>query len=286
MYDTLLVASWSDGRPAQRIALFGQRIHIGHDPYCDVIMPPEFTPHSAYHATIHLQDQACYINDPLNTHTIYLNGARLVGQGILAPEMTAYVGHPNRAPLYLRLQLEVTQFTQMVQTSNDLGMTALARSIGTLPPNLPEHITPYVMMSWSKDDYQTHDLDQEVVIVGRSATANIVLPAQLKFISSLHFQIIKADDHFFVQDKDSTNGTRLNRNQLEPHKLYRLVDGDIINIQTPQQLVWFIFHDPINPNSKNLARQAPPEPVLTSGPTQSKPLSLWERIRQFLTSRS
>jgi hypothetical protein len=293
MQDFLLLASWSDGRKPQRFALFGQSINIGHDPYCDIVMPPQFTPHADYHASITLRNQLCFIEDPLQVHAIYLNGRRLDGQAILSVEATAYIGNPLRDPLYLRLQVEVSQHTQMVQAQEDLGMTALARSIGPIPPSLPEHISPYLMMSWSKEAYSVQDLDQDALIVGRSALANVALPNHLTFVSALHFQIIRADDHFFVQDKASTNGTHLNRTLLEPHRLYRLVDGDIINIRTPGQLIWFIFHDPMSPRPSNLARQADPDPPSPSiskplaahpAPAAPKAATLWERIVRFLTS--
>lgn len=281
MQDILLVVTWSDGRKEERIPLFGQTIRVGHDAYNDIVLPPEFKPHAAYHAAVVLQEGVCYIFDPEGVGAVFLNGKRLESAGIITPDIPAYIGSPTHGGLFLRLAIVDMQFTQVVKTRPDMGEAALVQFIESLPPppDLPEHVTPYLLVGWSAEEYTLIELDQESVIVGRSPAANITVPPHLTFVSGLHFQIIHIDHHFYVQDKNSTNGTHLNRTLLASEELYQLADGDIISIQadTPNGLVWFVFHDPLNPLPGNIARQDDAQ--------ENKSLRLWERIWHSLSGR-
>lgn len=276
MRDIVLVVIWSDNRTESRIPLFGQTIRIGHDAYNDVVLPPEFTPFAPYHAAITLQDDVCYIYDPDGVGSVFMNGKVLQDSGVIKPDIPAYVGSPTRSHLYLRLEVVDIQFTQVALAQTDSDMPTLPHFLESLPPaNLPEHALPYLLVGWSGDSYEQFDLDQDVVIVGRSPAANIIIPVEFSYVSGFHFQIIQVDQHYFLQDKDSTNGTCLNRSLLEPNRLYRLTDGDVISIQVnqPNGLIWFVFHNPFSPKPTNITR----EPALAM-----EPLKLWERIRNFL----
>jgi hypothetical protein len=66
------------------------------------------------------------------------------------------------------------------------------------------------------------------IALGRSASADIVVndPA----ISAVHANFaLNVDEHpVSVQDVGSSNGTFLNRNQLQPHTLTKLMSGDCV----------------------------------------------------------
>jgi len=273
MHDIFLVVTWSDHtHTEQRLPLFGQTIRIGHDPYNDIVLPPHFTPIAPYHAALVWQAGACIIHDIEGVGTVYLNGKKLSEPGILKSDIPAYIGNPNSQRLFLRLQITDMQFTQVARAQ--IAEDTLPHYVKSLPPpNLPEHTQAYLLAGWSEDDYQTYEIQENIVIVGRSPTANLVVPEHLNFVSSLHFQIIRVDEHYYVQDKNSTNGTRLNHQLLQPDSLQRLTDGDIINIQSgePDGLVWFVFHNPLAPQRAHH--------IVENSPHAKK---LWGRILAYL----
>jgi pSer/pThr/pTyr-binding forkhead associated (FHA) protein len=59
-------------------------------------------------------------------------------------------------------------------------------------------------------------------------------------VSRRHAQIVQEDDALFVEDLESTNGTRLNSFILQPYQRYRLRDGDEIGMGKVRVVIRFI----------------------------------------------
>jgi len=75
----------------------------------------------------------------------------------------------------------------------------------------------------------TYTMEQEVFVIGRDPSSSIVLEA--KRISRQHAEVSFENDHFFVQDLGSGNGTHLNNQRLEPHEKVLLRTNDLIRIE-------------------------------------------------------
>lgn len=56
-----------------------------------------------------------------------------------------------------------------------------------------------------------------------------------EFISTRHAKIVKDGSKFFVIDLESTNGTRLNRTELNPHQKYELNENDEILLSASEK---------------------------------------------------
>lgn len=76
------------------------------------------------------------------------------------------------------------------------------------------------------------DLDEEVVILGRSKDCDIQIDDQS--VSSKHARVVAEEDeflqgnsNFYLEDLKSTNGTELND---KPVRRQKLADGDLIKI--------------------------------------------------------
>ena len=80
---------------------------------------------------------------------------------------------------------------------------------------------------------------EEAVTVGRSPQNDIVLYNRL--ISKNHAQLFISPDKraCHLLDLDSTNGTLLNGNKLNPHERYKLTDGDEISFGPQARVVYF-----------------------------------------------
>lgn len=59
-------------------------------------------------------------------------------------------------------------------------------------------------------------------------------------VSRRHVAIIQGDKALYVEDQNSTNGTRINGFQLEPRQLYRLRDGDELELGRVRIVVRFV----------------------------------------------
>jgi pSer/pThr/pTyr-binding forkhead associated (FHA) protein len=86
---------------------------------------------------------------------------------------------------------------------------------------------------------ETHTLMAIRTSFGRRPDNDVVLTGD-SFVSGRHAEVTFRDDHFYVTDLDSTNGSRLNNEKLPPNKPELLKDGDEI-IMGKTVLV---FHSP------------------------------------------
>lgn len=57
-------------------------------------------------------------------------------------------------------------------------------------------------------------------------------------VSRVHAELMCIDDTFYIKDINSTNGTYINSERIEPNKLYKIVHGDFIRIANEE----FVFN--------------------------------------------
>lgn len=82
------------------------------------------------------------------------------------------------------------------------------------------------------ENYEIY-LDEDKIL-GRKAYGKEHL--QNQYISRQHAKITFEDNKAYIKDLNSTNGTYLNNERIEPNKKYRLRDGDILNLSTDVKL--------------------------------------------------
>jgi hypothetical protein len=70
--------------------------------------------------------------------------------------------------------------------------------------------------------------DQIHLTLGRAMECDITIPDPS--VSDIHSIIEVRDDDVFVADNDSTNGTTVNLQRLEPHQRQQLSDEDILSL--------------------------------------------------------
>lgn len=90
----------------------------------------------------------------------------------------------------------------------------------------PENERPILMIRRENQPTQHVPVTTDEVVVGRDDSCDITLPERQ--ISRQHIRIYREDDHFFVQDLDSKNGTWLNSQPLKDSA--ELHDGDEIQL--------------------------------------------------------
>ena len=98
-------------------------------------------------------------------------------------------------------------------------------------------------------------LGRPVTVFGTSSSADVSIDNQ--YVSRRHFQVRYEDELYFIRDLESTNGTCLNGQQLEPGEERRLRNEDRIEIAGEQ--VVLRFSDPTNTVSIELPSTTPDE---------------------------
>ncbi len=83
------------------------------------------------------------------------------------------------------------------------------------------------------------ELKEDSVGVGRNDQRDICIKDPS--LSSYHCDFIHTEDGYFVCDRDSTNGTRLNGVPLEPEQMYQLKNSDLLQLGSVE--VMFEFDD-------------------------------------------
>ena len=100
-----------------------------------------------------------------------------------------------------------------------------ARILPSAPP-VPQAVLIDVGKAISKESL-TLSLNKKHLKIGRDSGNDIVIPK--KTISSFHATISYNDGYFYLEDLRSTNGTRLNNNELKHNEPNRLKSGDKID---------------------------------------------------------
>lgn len=86
---------------------------------------------------------------------------------------------------------------------------------------------PHLLLQMTGRPLQRVTLNR-LLRIGRDPANDLVLP--LGAVSRRHAQIEPRDDHHYVRDLDSTNGTYVNNQRLSPDQWVRLNPGDVIRI--------------------------------------------------------
>ena len=106
-----------------------------------------------------------------------------------------------------------------------LGMSTLAKTeVAAMPLAQLEALAPHGFTV-------THVLRKPVCTLGRRNKNDVViiLPGS-SGVSGQHAQMSFAEGAWFISDRGSTNGTRVNGLQLAAHKPHRLASGDVIGL--------------------------------------------------------
>ncbi len=102
---------------------------------------------------------------------------------------------------------------------------------------------PKLMVLSEKFRGLVFELKEDSVSVGRNDQRDICIKDPS--LSSYHCDFIHNEDGYFVCDRDSTNGTRLNNVPLNPEEMYPLKNSDLLQLGSVE--VMFDFDDGSSP---------------------------------------
>ena len=102
---------------------------------------------------------------------------------------------------------------------------------------------PKLMVLSEKFRGLVFELKEDSVSVGRNDQRDICIKDPS--LSSYHCDFIHTEEGYFVCDRDSTNGTRLNNVPLNPEEMYPLKNSDLLQLGSVE--VMFDFDDGSTP---------------------------------------
>jgi pSer/pThr/pTyr-binding forkhead associated (FHA) protein len=116
-------------------------------------------------------------------------------------------------------------------------------SMPQMPPE-PEPIPWRLLIQISGNSHTTIGIEiKERILIGRDADVDLDLTTfggAERGVSRRHAAIIRMAEHLYVQDLNSTNGTRLNGLQAVSEHVYRLRDGDELELGTVRLVIRFL----------------------------------------------
>ncbi len=78
------------------------------------------------------------------------------------------------------------------------------------------------------DQGKTLELSNETCFVGRSSRNQLKLKDRR--VSNRHLKVFKRRGKLFVEDLNSTNGTRVNGERIQPGEAFEVVEGDVVRL--------------------------------------------------------
>lgn len=99
----------------------------------------------------------------------------------------------------------------------------------------PQISYPYLIR---KSSFDRVDINKPVFRIGKERSYVDYFVANNNAVSRIHADIITKNNCCFVKDENSTNGTYINGNRLNPNKEVQIFDGDIVTFANDE----FEFH--------------------------------------------
>jgi pSer/pThr/pTyr-binding forkhead associated (FHA) protein len=130
--------------------------------------------------------------------------------------------------------------TALERNTKNLDEQALSAQ-SAIPASQSAHTTPLGQLTLLVQDERSIPLCltvSERAILGRPDEVDGFMPdidvtpfnGRDKGVSRRHAEFVLSDGQLHVRDLGSTNGTRLNGRLLQPHRAYRLREGDLLQL--------------------------------------------------------
>jgi ABC-type multidrug transport system ATPase subunit len=217
---TELLITWPDGRE-EKLPLRNETTRIGREEPADLLIPGEYQSISRQHLEICRDGDGYIVVDLGSTNGVFLNGQK-VERARLADNDEICIGLPQHGQeFHLRFQSgsETALFAQPVSGFDPATMLVSAATE-----------QPYLSIRWPDGQTSFFPLNKPVTLAGRAPEADLLIPDELAFVSSRHFELRRDGETFTIMDLNSTNGTLLNSRRLAPHTPADLHDNAIIRI--------------------------------------------------------
>lgn len=148
------------------------------------------------------------------------NGNVVIPRGPAAGANQPAVGYNQPHAVYNRPSTGVTVLDDLMASSDHPSSSELPRIVSDVPRSAygPR-------MALIRERGTRYDITEFPATVGKGSAANVRIDGNTA-ISRVHLLVRYTGQCFAVEDKNSTNGTCINGNRLEPGELVKLKNGD------------------------------------------------------------
>jgi len=237
-----IVIHWTDGR-TETFTLKAEKTRIGRGKSGnDVAVPDVFQSVSREHLEIRHEKDGYRLIDLGSRNGTLVNG-------VYAKDIFLQNGD--------EIRIGQDEEGQQIRITFQLGNEALLADLvavdqsATLPPTA--HLSsdaptdkPYFKIRWQNGHINYFIIDKDSIIIGRGAEADLRVPETMRFVSSRQAEVLKKETGYFVRDLNSTNGTFINNQLLQPEQLHAIGNESIIRVgdESYGVSIGFTFYDP------------------------------------------
>ncbi|MCJ7623437.1 MAG: FHA domain-containing protein [Anaerolineaceae bacterium] len=208
----------------------------------DIALPDDNKSISRKHLEIHHIGAGYQVIDLGSMNGIYVNGIRIETDVRLEDENEIRIGDETAGEKVL---ITFHMGTPVPFTGFDSTEEVAAASMDGEFQTQPPVECPYLEIHWSDSTASFFPIRKKVFLLGRDPQCDLVFPAKLRFVSNQHAEIQQTDAGFTIVDLNSTNGTRLNNQLIQPGTPTPLHDDSIIRIgdESFGSSIGLTFHD-------------------------------------------
>jgi ABC-type multidrug transport system ATPase subunit/pSer/pThr/pTyr-binding forkhead associated (FHA) protein len=216
-----VLVCWPDGR--EEYVLLGELTRIGRRAnQNEIAVPAEFKTISGSHAEIRRTGQGFEIVDLNSSNGTFVNGERISSATLLQDGDDIRIGNEGVGQaIHLKPYIGILIPTGARPRPAPVAAPAADVSAGE---------KPHLVTRWPSGEQTTFVIDKDVVLLGRSSQADLVVPQTIRFVSNRHAEIRRTANGFTITDLGSMNGTYVNNQRLTPSMAQPLRDGAMIRI--------------------------------------------------------
>lgn len=237
-----IIIHWTDGR-TETFPLVSERTRIGRGKSDnDVAIPDVFQSVSRQHMEIRREREGYRLIDLGSRNGTVVNS-------IDAKDVFLKDGDEIR----IGQDDQGQQIRILFQSGSEALLDELVseEQVVTLPPSSslasePPTNQPYLKIRWHNGRTNYFLIEKNRIIIGRGSAADLRVPENLRFVSNQHAEVLKKETGYFIRDLNSTNGTLVNSQLLQPDQYYAIGNNSIIRIGDDNYgvSIGFTFYNP------------------------------------------
>jgi ABC-type multidrug transport system ATPase subunit len=193
----------------------------------DIAIPDDYVSISRRHLEIRREGTSYQVVDLASANGVFVNEVRIGTSRELSDGDKIRIGSEEKGQaVYMAVHLGAAGGFQDLEYRTEVDDPFQFSEFHSQPPTS----VPHLQIRWLDGSTSYYPIRKDVLSIGRSAECDLKLPESMRFVSKSHAEIRKSENRFTISDLNSTNGTRVNNQQLAPGVRAPLPDGSIIRI--------------------------------------------------------
>ena len=221
-----IIVHWTNGK-TESFPLVNEKTRIGRGKAGNEVAIPEvFQSVSREHLEIRREKEGYRLIDLGSRNGVLVNGID-TKDSYLKDGDEIKIGHDDEGQ-QIRIVFQLGS-EGLLEEIASVGQAATLAPTSGLESDAPEG-TPYFKIRWQNGSTNYFPIEKNRIIIGRGVEADLRVPENLRFVSGQHAEVQKEAMGYFIRDLNSTNGTLVNNQPLQPDQDYAIGNESIIRI--------------------------------------------------------